>query len=103
MSRYDNTTKTGHRFSLESFDEDKRLTSRLTAQTIKWDTLYQWRIFDYVKRDFRDDREYIERTAARHKHSVRAARLPHLRERPREDDVAATQRLHRAPESPRRG
>ena len=61
MSRYDNTTKTGHRFSLESFDEDKRLTSRLTAQTIKWDTLYQWRIFDYVKRDFRDDREYIEK------------------------------------------
>lgn len=61
MSRYDNTTKTGHRFSLESFDEDKRLTSRLTAQTVKWDTLYQWKIFDYVKRDFRDDREYIEK------------------------------------------
>lgn len=61
MSRYDNTTKTGHRFSLESFDSDKRLTSRLTAQTIKWDTLYQWRIFDYVKRDFRDNREYIEK------------------------------------------
>ncbi|MDE6611543.1 MAG: LptF/LptG family permease, partial [Muribaculaceae bacterium] len=45
----------------ESFDSDKRLTSRLTAQTIKWDTLYQWRIFDYVKRDFRDNREYIEK------------------------------------------
>lgn len=61
MNRYDNITKTGHRFSLESFDADKRLTSRLTAQTIKWDTLYQWRIFDYVKRDFRDNREYIEK------------------------------------------
>ncbi|MDE6197522.1 MAG: LptF/LptG family permease [Muribaculaceae bacterium] len=59
MSRYDNITKTGHRFSLESFDENKRLTSRLTAQTIKWDTLYQWKIFDYVQRDFRDDREHI--------------------------------------------
>lgn len=65
MSRYDNITKTGHRFSLESFDEDKRLTSRLTAQTIKWDTLYQWKIYDYVKRDFRNDREYIEKGRAR--------------------------------------
>ena len=61
MNRYDNITKTGHRFMLESFDEDKRLVSRLTAQSIKWDTLYNWRIQDYVKRDFRDDREYIEK------------------------------------------
>ena len=61
MSRYDNITKTGHRFSLESFDENKRLTSRLTAQTIRWDTLYQWKIYDFVKRDFRNDREYIEK------------------------------------------
>jgi len=61
MSRYDNLSKTGYRFSLESFDEDKRLTSRLTANTIKWDTLYQWRVYDYVVRDFRDDREYIDR------------------------------------------
>ena len=61
MSRYDNISKTGHRFWLESFDEDKHLTSRLTAQTIKWDTLYPWKIFDYVQRDFRDDREYIQK------------------------------------------
>ena len=44
MSRYDNITKTGTRFSLESFDKDKRLVSRLTAQSIKWDTLYNWRV-----------------------------------------------------------
>ncbi len=31
MSRYDNTTKTGVRFSLESFDDEKRLTSRMTC------------------------------------------------------------------------
>ena len=61
MSRYDNLSKTGYRFSLESFDQDKRLTSRLTANSIKWDTLYQWRVYDYVVRDFRDDREYIDR------------------------------------------
>lgn len=59
MNRYDNYTKTGHRFMLESFDEDKRLVSRTTAQSIRWDTLYQWTLIDYVRRDFRDDREYI--------------------------------------------
>ncbi|MDE6153288.1 MAG: LptF/LptG family permease [Muribaculaceae bacterium] len=58
MSRFDNTTKTGIKFSLEKF-EDKQLVSRLTAQTIKWDTLYQWRVQNYMIRDFRDNREYI--------------------------------------------
>lgn len=59
--RYDNITKTGIRFSLESFDKDKRLVSRLTATSIRWDTLYNWRVNDYVIRDFRDGREYISR------------------------------------------
>ncbi len=58
MSRYDNTTKTGIKFSLEKF-EDKKLVSRLTAQTIKWDTLYQWRVQNYMIRDFVGSREYI--------------------------------------------
>jgi len=58
MSRYDNTTKTGIKFSLEKF-QDKKLISRLTAQTIKWDTLYQWRVQNYMIRDFSDNREYI--------------------------------------------
>lgn len=61
MNRYDNISKTGYKFSLESFDGDKRLVSRLTAQSIKWDTIYNWTVRDYVKRDFRDDREYIEK------------------------------------------
>ena len=59
MSRYDNVTKTGAKFSLESFDENKQLRSRLTAQSIIWDTLYNWRVNNYVIRDFRDNREYI--------------------------------------------
>ncbi len=59
MSRYDNTTKTGYKFSLESF-EDKKLKSRLTAQIIKWDTAYQWQVRDYEIRDFKDKREYIQ-------------------------------------------
>lgn len=40
MSRYDNVTKTGSRFSLWSFDSLKQMKSRLTAQSIYWDTLY---------------------------------------------------------------
>ena len=60
MGRYDNTTKTGYKFSLESF-EDKKLVSRLTAQTIKWDTLYQWQVRDYMIRDFKGAREEIHK------------------------------------------
>ena len=59
MSRYDNTTKTGYKFSLESFEE-KKLKSRLTAQIIKWDTAYQWQVRDYEIRDFKEQREYIQ-------------------------------------------
>lgn len=61
ISRYDAGVKTGYRFSLESFDQEKRLRSRMTAQTIKWDTLYSWQVVDYVIRDFYDDREHIRK------------------------------------------
>lgn len=60
MTRYDNTTKTGYRFSLESFD-NKQLKSRLTASTIKWDTLYNWTVRDYMIRDFEENHEIIQR------------------------------------------
>lgn len=60
MSRYDNNTKTGYRFSLEKF-KDKKLVSRLQSMSIKWDTLYQWQVRDYVIRDFKENREYIKR------------------------------------------
>ena len=59
LGSYNNLTKNGSRFSLESFDENKHLVSRLTARTVKWDTLYSWRVFDYVVRDFHDGREFI--------------------------------------------
>jgi len=58
LTRYDNVTKTGTRFSLEKFD-GKKLVSRLTAQTIKWDTLYHWTVRDYTIRDFSEHREYL--------------------------------------------
>ena len=60
MSRYDNATKTGYKFSLESF-KDKKLVSRLTAQTIRYDSLYNWQVRDYMIRDFKGTREVIRR------------------------------------------
>ncbi|MDE6206307.1 MAG: LptF/LptG family permease [Muribaculaceae bacterium] len=59
INRYDNISKTGYKFTLERFDENKSLTSRLTAQSVKWDTLYSWRLVDWVRRDFTPEREYI--------------------------------------------
>lgn len=58
MSRYDNTQKTGYQFSLESF-RDKKIVSRLTAQSIKYDTLDRWRVMNYMIRNFEGDREVI--------------------------------------------
>ncbi len=60
MSRYDKAMKVGYKFSLESF-ENKKLKSRLTAQTIKWDTLHNWTVRDYMIRDFEGNREKIRR------------------------------------------
>lgn len=62
MSRYDNISKSGSRFQLDSYS-DKQLRSRLTAQSIKWDTLYNWQIRDYVIRDFDEGREVITKGA----------------------------------------
>ncbi|MDR1372121.1 MAG: LptF/LptG family permease [Dysgonamonadaceae bacterium] len=55
---YDNNTKHGRGFSLERF-EDKKLVSRLTAQNIYWDSLYNWKITDYLIRDFIGMKEII--------------------------------------------
>lgn len=60
MSRYDNITKTGYNFSLEQF-KGKKLTSRLTAETIKWDSLFNWTVRNYMIRDFKGNRESISR------------------------------------------
>ncbi|MCM1439402.1 MAG: LptF/LptG family permease, partial [Roseburia sp.] len=62
MSRYDNTTRTGYKFSLESFN-DKKLISRLTAQTVHYDSLHNWQVRDYMIRDFNGTREKITRGA----------------------------------------
>lgn len=60
ISRFDNTTKTGYKFSMEEFD-GKEIKSRLTAQIIKYDTLYHWHLNDYVIRSFNGYRETIKK------------------------------------------
>lgn len=60
MSRYDNNTKTGYRFSLEKF-EGKILKSRLTAQTVTYDSAYHWIIKDYMIRNFNGMQEELTR------------------------------------------
>lgn len=58
MNRYEATTKTGYIFSMDTF-RDKKLESRLTARSIRYDSLNMWQIHDYTIRNFRDNREYI--------------------------------------------
>lgn len=60
MSRYDNNTRIGYKFSLETF-KDKKLVSRLTAQSIRYDSLQNWQVRDYMIRDFDGSREIITR------------------------------------------
>lgn len=61
ISHFDNTSKTGYNFSLDRFNKDKVLVSRLTALSIKYDTLYNWKVRDYMVRDFKGTREYVRR------------------------------------------
>ena len=58
FDRYDNRSNMGYRFSLEHF-EGKKLVSRLTAKSIKYDTLYHWTVIDYMIRDFDGMYEHI--------------------------------------------
>ena len=46
---YDARSNMGYRFSLEHF-EDKKLISRLTAKSIKYDSLYQWTVISQGSR-----------------------------------------------------
>ncbi len=62
FGRFDNTNKTGYRFSLDKF-EGKKLMSRLTGNTVIYDSTktYQWTVKDYMIRDFNGMREKITR------------------------------------------
>ena len=54
---YQNSSRMGYRVSINRFDE-KTLVSSLTANSIKYDTLYNWTIIDYIIRDFDGMYEY---------------------------------------------
>ena len=58
IQRFEVSNNTGYQFSLEKFN-GKTLTSRLTAETITWDSLYKWKISNYLQRDFNGMREQI--------------------------------------------
>lgn len=61
IGRFENGTKTGYRFSLDKFN-GKQLVSRMTAQTVVYDTtrMYHWTVRDYMIRDFDGKREKIK-------------------------------------------
>lgn len=58
IERFEISQNKGYRFSLEKFD-GKMLTSRLTAETITYDSVYQWTASDYLLRNFDGMRESI--------------------------------------------
>lgn len=60
IGRFENSTKTGYRFSIDKFD-GKTLVSRLTANTANYDStrMYHWTVNDYLIRDFGETREKI--------------------------------------------
>lgn len=60
IERYEISSNTGYSFSLEKF-EDKTLVSRLTAESVKWDSLYHWKVNNYVLREFDGMREKLTR------------------------------------------
>lgn len=51
FGNFDLGSKTGYNFSIDHFDSLK-LVSRLTAQSIKYDSLYHWTISNYQIRNF---------------------------------------------------
>ncbi len=60
IERFDIETNEGYRMSLESF-EGKTLKSRLTAKRIYWDSTYNWKLKNYVIREFDGMREHLKR------------------------------------------
>ena len=55
---YNNYDRRGNGFSLDRF-EGKELVSRLTAQTITWDSAYHWTVNNYMIRNFNGMKEDV--------------------------------------------
>jgi len=52
MERFDLSDTIGYRFSLDRFDDKKILKSRLTAISVKYDSVGVWTASNYLQRDF---------------------------------------------------
>lgn len=60
IESFQNRTKMGYRASLERF-EGKVLMGRITADRIRYDSLYNWHFENYIRRDFHGMRETLSR------------------------------------------
>lgn len=60
IDRFEDRNNKGYRFSMDAFD-GKHLVSRLVANSVQWDSAYNWTISDYLKRDFNGLYETITR------------------------------------------
>ncbi|KUL15578.1 MAG: Uncharacterized protein XE13_0798, partial [Proteiniphilum sp. 51_7] len=60
FGNFDMKSNTGYNFSIDHFDS-LQLVSRLTAQSIRYDSAYQWTINNYQVRQFEGNRETITR------------------------------------------
>ena len=60
IESFQKRTNMGYRASLEHFD-GKKLTMRITADRIHYDSAYNWRLDKYVRRDFDGMRETLTR------------------------------------------
>lgn len=52
IKTFDKTTNSGFNASLDKFDEKNNLVSRMTANTIRYDSLHKWNMHGYVIRTF---------------------------------------------------
>lgn len=59
MSRYDNTTRSGYKFSLEKY-EGKEVKSRLTAENIRYDSAGMWSLSTWKIQNFNGLKEEMK-------------------------------------------
>lgn len=60
MGNYKPETQTGINFTLEKFDDNGRLVSKLVGARATWDTTkHKWTVWTYFIRDIKDDEETI--------------------------------------------
>lgn len=62
IESFQKRSNVGYRASLEHFD-GKTLTSRITADRIRYDSAYCWHLENYIRRDFEGMREQMTRGA----------------------------------------